>query len=134
MQQDILGQSTTPASKKVNADPDLSSLLQHTSTDIKMAMYTISRIVDSGDHHKLLNVGDPIDILICENIPSCCKIDLQNRLGPLIIRVHRESKHDLQIYASFKNSEPSQLEHDFCFTNQHKLVIRDIYAKPVQKK
>jgi hypothetical protein len=43
-------------------EPDLSSLLQNTSTDIKMAMYTISRIVDSGDHHKLLNPGEPIEI------------------------------------------------------------------------
>jgi hypothetical protein len=35
----------------------------------------------------------------------------------------------LDVFASFKNEEPSELNHDFSFSNQHKIIIEEKISK-----
>lgn len=42
-----------------------------------MALYNISRCVDSGNYHKELQANEIGELAINEAIPTCCKIELE---------------------------------------------------------
>ena len=55
---------------------NLRHLLTNANNEIKMAMYKISRCVDSGDHHIELEPGRAIELHVNERVPTSCKVSL----------------------------------------------------------
>lgn len=92
-------------------------MLKSANTEIKMAMYKISRCVDSGDFHIPLKINTPIILNITENIPTNCKLALNGEQCPLFVDFIKVGRGDLYFYASFKNYEPTESNHDFMFLN-----------------
>mgnify|MGYP006922981215 FL=1 len=65
-------------------------------------MFNISRVVDDGTFHKLLDPETPTQIKLINDIPVCCKINLEGKTPPLQIRVTvMEKKSRVQAFASY---------------------------------
>lgn len=93
-------------------------MLKLASTDIQIAMYKISRCIDTGNFHKELKIGQTEDLKLTEKIPCCCKVKLFGELSPLIISFSKlKPGFDLHVFTSFLNPEPSENDHDESFLN-----------------
>ena len=118
-------------------EPDVSELLRQANSEIKVAMYKLSRCVDSGNFHKILEHGVAKELQVIEKIPLCLKIDLQRQVSPLVLQFSNiKPVVDFKVYISYHNPEPSQNNFDFEFDNQKRIVIeerRDIDKKSNQK-
>lgn len=136
----MIGRNSPPVTgrgqgkKNRKNEPDLQHMLRVANTEIKMAMYRIARVVDAGDYHKVLMPSQPTELTITEKIPMGCKVDLTGLQCPLIIHLSKAPIH-LTLLASFKNSEPTEDDHDFKISSLRKIVIVEKSdPKPNQKK
>lgn len=65
-------------------------------------------MVDDGSFHKVLDAGVITSLKLINDIPVCCKINLEGQNPPLHIKVSgSEKKHKIQAFASYKEVEPT---------------------------
>lgn len=89
-------------------------------------MYQISRCVDAGDFHKILEQGSVTDLTLIEFIPICCKVSIAGKPCPLKISVRRfDQRAELYAFISFKNSDPTEADCDLKFFNPTYISIEE---------
>ena len=99
-------------------------MLKTANTDIKMAMYKISRCVDAGNFHKEIQAHQTEELTVTECIPLCCKIELEDHQMPLTLVFSKiPAGVELKTYVSFRNPEPSARDCDQQYFNQQKITI-----------
>ena len=59
---------------------------------IALELFNISRVVDDGSFHKLLEPGVARQFRLVHDIPVCCKIILEGQEPPLHIKVSCNDK------------------------------------------
>ena len=64
---------------------DIGQKLKQTSKDIKLALYSVGKIVDDGKFHFYLNNREPTRLEIQEQIPCHCKVDVRGMTPPLCL-------------------------------------------------
>ena len=87
---------------------DIKSELEQVQHRIALEMYHISRVVDDGNFHKVLDRDSTTELKLIYDIPVCCKISLEGQMPPLHIKFHslnNKTRH-VRIYVSFKETEP----------------------------
>lgn len=78
--------------------------------------------MDDGDHHKALSPSEPLEIQVTAAIPQSLKVSLDGSMCPLLLSLQATNhKASITVYASFKNSEPTEAAHDFKFLNENKI-------------
>ena len=93
---------------EANANADVYGMIKEIEHRIAMELFNIRRVVDDGNFHILLEHNEVKHLTLNYNIPVCCKISLQGRYPPLHFKIKGVDKNDnLQIFASFKDVEPS---------------------------
>lgn len=60
-----------------HADFDIISKLAEVEHTIAQELFNISRVVDDGNFHILLDSGGSNTVNLIYNIPTCCKISLE---------------------------------------------------------
>lgn len=98
---------------------DIKEQLENVQHKIALELYNISRVVDDGNFHKVLENNSPIMLNMIYDIPVCCKINLDGQLPPLHIKLVSlkgpKSFKYLKVFASYKEIEPmaGRCEMDF---------------------
>lgn len=82
---------------------DIQKILQTTNKEIQLAKYKISRVVDDGSHHIVLENRVMREFNILDEIPILCRITLKGMEPPLTITLIQTAKSDLTIYGSYKS-------------------------------
>ena len=85
----------------------------------------MSKVVDNGDFHKLLENRRPVELQVIDGIPCSCKVDLRGMQPPLVVQVRYRTPGDLHAYGSYKNQEPDAHSFDSSHEKPHKIVITD---------
>ena len=75
---------------------------------IAWEMYRISRVIDTGNFHVLLEHNMTQYVNMLYEIPVCCKINLEGQEPPLHIKITGYEKDDhFVVYTSYKDIEPT---------------------------
>ena len=110
-----------------NPDFNLKTQLEVVRHQIAMELFNISKVVDDGNFHIVLEKGSERTLSLGKEIPVCCKINLEGLSPPLNIRVtfnEKERKNNnLTVYASYKEIEPSEEKHDVAWVPLKRQVI-----------
>ena len=83
----------------------------------------MSKVVDDGNFHKVLENRVPKELDVIDGIPCTCKVDLKGMQPPLVVQVKYRSKGDLSVYGSFKNQEPNAENFDQVDEKPLKMVV-----------
>ena len=71
-----------------------------------MALYKLSRVVDNGTFHKIIETRGENLFEVVEGVPICCKLLIRGLPPPLAISVMYKVKGDLKVFISQRNPEP----------------------------
>ena len=88
-----------------NQNFNVSKELKEVQHEIALAMFNVNHCVDSGNSHiELVNtVKSRLDLIY--DIPTVCKVNLDDQVPPLFIKFANKVKvDDLQIFASYSNT------------------------------
>ena len=108
-----------------NANFDIIGKLKEVEHTIAQELFNISRVVDDGNFHILLENCSVKQLNLIYNIPTCCKISLEGQFPPLHIKVMGVQKQDnISCFASYRDPEPSQTSSDMQFYNVRSQPIR----------
>ena len=82
---------------------DIKRNIKEMAKVIQLELYNISRCVDAGNFHKRIENKVPIELVISQDIPCCCKIPLTGMSPPLSINLKSLSgkKPDVRIFTSY---------------------------------
>ena len=87
---------------------DIKSQLAEVQHRIAQELFNISRVVDDGNFHVVLEGGASRELKLIHDIPTCCKISLDGQTPPLHIKVSGADKaSSLNAFASYRTTEPS---------------------------
>jgi len=87
---------------------DIKSQLAEVQHKIAQELFNISRVVDDGNFHTVLDSGATRELKLVHDIPTCCKISLDGQTPPLHIKVSgAEKASSLNAFASYRATEPS---------------------------
>lgn len=113
---------------------DIKEQLQSVQHKIALELYNISRVVDNGNFHKVLEGNSIAQFKMIHDIPVCCKISLENHAPPLHFKVtqllpnhqqqNRQSYKFLKVFASYKEIEPLQGNCEMDFSTPPNGLIR----------
>ena len=67
------------------------SMMQHS---IAKELFNISKVVDDGSFHTVLEGGSPYQLKLVYDIPIVCKISLEGKMPPLHLKVNSLNKKD----------------------------------------
>ena len=96
-----------------NANTDVYGLIKDIEHRIAWELYRISRVVDDGNFHILLEDNSVHSITLLHNIPVCCKVSLEGQQPPLHLKLSGVEKSDhFSVYGSYKDIEPSAESRD----------------------
>ena len=77
--------------------------MHNTNKDIQIALYRLSKIVDNGGSHHILEARKENQLEIFENIPYYCKIHIRGQDPPLALHFTYKKEGDLEVYLGVKN-------------------------------
>ena len=80
---------------------------------IAKELFNISRVVDDGNFHIVLESNVPRKLELISEIPVCCRIVLEGQDPPIHIRCTGIDKKDnMRVYMSYRRHEPTMEKHD----------------------
>ena len=88
---------------------DIKEELQLVQHRIALELYNISRVVDDGNFHKVLDYSTSTELKLIYDIPVCCKINLEGMVPPLHIKLSSMTNKGfkfIKVFISYKESEP----------------------------
>ena len=104
-------------------------MLNSTNRDIQLALYKLSRVVDTGNFHKVLENDEPVELDVLEGIPVCCVVNLKGKSPPLTLNIKYEddkkrTDKEIAIYGSCSNPEPDAANFDYkCNERRSRITI-----------
>ena len=72
---------------KIFSKRTMKEMLQKTNHDVKLALYQLSRLVDAGDFHMILQPDRSVTIELYAEIPRCFKLCLKDFEHPVVIQI-----------------------------------------------
>ena len=91
-----------------HADFDIKGKLAEVEHTIAQELFNISRVIDDGNFHIVLDSGSSHQLSLIYNIPTCCKISLEGQDPPLHIKVNNVQKQDnISCFSSYREHQPS---------------------------
>ena len=97
-------------SNKKNQDTTVA--LAKVKNQIAREMFNLSKVVDDGKFHIVLEKGIQREMELNFGIPVCCKLILEKLTPPLDIKVSSTMGTNLSIFASFTAAEPTAENND----------------------
>lgn len=79
---------------EANAGFDVKQQLQDVEHKIALELFNISRVVDDGNFHIVLDNNTATTLKLIHEIPVCCKVSLEGQQPPLHIKVTGMNKKD----------------------------------------
>jgi len=60
-------------------------MLNQTHSLLQKTRYSLSKVVDNGDFHRVIEIRHDQSFALMADIPVCCRVNLNNSLPPLIL-------------------------------------------------